>query len=448
MKRILLFAFAYILSAGFLSAEQPKSISINSIIVEYTGKIRTNENALRNWLDIEEGQIFADEEELFASLETQERLLTNTRYYKSVKLSAELISDNNNEYEVIIHIEDGLTLVPIPYVLPQSSIGSYGTSFGIEFNYDNFFGSMTDFFFDASMDFAFGEAVKLKDWEINPGLKNIKIGNLIFSAEFIQHYGTTKETDPALAAGLQLLQHYTNHESFLEFETLVDLRGKWSYTFIPQLGMKYSFDYHDNFEGDIVQENNTVIEDRFNLIYEHNISYGQIDWVGPLRTGYNLTLTNALKLLSSYSNLTASQSLRFVSDFDFTAQWYIPLGDRFNYYSQGSALVIFNNEDTGLGSRLRGVDDSSMSGNLGFFWSNTMAFEVWGNDTIHLQIHPFADLGIALNTQNVRSFRDLFRIGFGTEVIVMLGSIDLNARLGYDPISDYLDISFGTGLTF
>ncbi len=445
MKRILNAVIIIVLSTNMLVAENSKSILINKIDVEFIGKVKTNAKALRGSIDISEGQTFDNVDVLDKSLKDVKAGLKNTRYFKSVEVKK---TEVDGGYNISITVEDGWTFVPIPYPLPDSGVGINGWSFGMEVNYDNMFGSMRDFYFDGYVNMAFGEENMLKEWKLRPKLKKIKIGNLAYDFEFIQNYKTTEVTDPTKVEGEQLLQHYTNNETFFKVETSLKLSDLISYKISPQIGVKYLYDYHDSFESDYTMENGLVIEDRLNFVIDHSLSTGQVNWEGPLREGYDISLANSLKFLSSYDNSVQKEDFRFVTNINPSIKYYKPIGNRLNYYTKLQGLVIFNNRDTGLGSNLRAVKNSSMSGDLGVFWQNTLAIEIVGSDTVHFQIHPFIDSGIALDRSESKSFEDMFRYGFGADIIIMLGSIDIKGKIGYDPVSDYIDFSFSTGLSY
>ncbi|MBN2658252.1 MAG: hypothetical protein JXR86_14425 [Spirochaetales bacterium] len=444
MKR--LFPFLIISLSWVLSA-QSGEISIGRIDIEFIGKVRTNEPALRKYMDLKEGDIFPSPEILNEALNEQIRILKNTRYFNSVEMTAQE-GEGESVYDILLTLEDGWTFVPIPYPLPDSSVGLNGWSFGMEVNYDNFFGSMADFYFDGYANIAFGEETRLKAWKLTPQIKNIKIGDLKLNGEYTQEYKTTEVTDPSEPEGQQVRQHYTNHASVLGVSTNFRLGGNWSYAVSPKFGFKYGYDYHDDFEGDTVQDNISVIEDPFYFSFEHNLTVGQVDWVGPLRKGYSAGLSNTLSLMKSYYRDSDEESFRFVPELNLSGRFYIPFLKRLNYYTRAEVLWSINNQKYGLGSKLRGVQNSSMYGDLGFFWLNTLGIEIWGNDTIHIQLHPFADMGIAISTEESNSFIDKFRIGFGTELIVMIGSVDLKGKYGYDPVSRYHDFSFVTGFSY
>lgn len=430
---------------GYIFATESGPVYIDRIEIEFEGKARTKESALRNTIDLHEGDEFESLKSLDNALQDIERKLKNTRYFQSVEITK---VKNHNAYDIIITVKDGWTFVPIPYPLPDSSIGRNGWSFGAEINYDNMFGTMKDFYFDGYANIAFGEERKLKSWRLTPKMKKIAIGPLKYDISFKQQYGTIEVTDPSRTDGEQLLQHYTNNETFLQVGTKLMLTDQLSYSITPEVGLKYLYDYHDSFEGDAVMENNTVIEDRINVVFNHSIGIGQVDWLGPLREGYGISLEHSLKFLSSYDNSTDIEEFRFVTSLNPSIKYYKTMGSRLNYYTRFQGLYIYNNKDNGLGSRLRGVKNSSMSGDVGVFWQNSLAIEVVGNNTFHFQMHPFIDTGVVFDSSTENSFTDQFRYGFGTDIIIMLGSIDIRGKIGYDPISEYVDFSFATGLSY
>lgn len=427
---------------------QSLEVFINKIIIEQNPDNVTQLEILKSHLAIYEGQVFNTFQELHSALQEQEQLLQNTRYFDNLEITATTADYAITGYDVIIEFEDGLTFFAIPYPIPDTSIGKNGWSFGLKTSYDNSFGTMTDFTLDASMDFAFGEEETLKGWEINTDLSNIMVGDSTLSFEYIQTYKDTEVTDPSVPAEQQLIQHYSNHGSFLNLALTFELDSLWSYTFNPELGFRYNYDYHSEFEGQITQKNSNVVEDRVSIIISNSISNEKVDWIGPLRDGWSFDITNNLCLLDSFFNKTQSKSLRLATDFELSGKWYKKIGEYLNYYTKLNAMAVFDNYYTELGSRLRGIKNSSMYGDLGIFWQNTMGIELFGNELFHAQLHPFVDTGIALYTKEIKPATDLFRIGFGIEGILMIGSVDISGILGYDPVSDFVDLSLSTDLSY
>ncbi|MBB6480720.1 hypothetical protein [Spirochaeta isovalerica] len=426
---------------------QTEPVGIEEISFRFLEKQKTNEVSLRAYIDLNEGDIFPSYEDMEETLEKQKVILLNTRYYKSVEYVIEE-TENQNYYHITFILEDGWTILPKPYMLPNSDVGTNGWSAGLGLEYDNFFGTMSDFTLDAIANLAFGESIRLKMWEISPQLRNIKLGPVVFNADFSQMFDTTAVTKPELQEELQLQQHYSNYSSILKLSTVFHLGGDWTYFLSPGFGFNYMYNYHDIFEGVTVQNNGSVDEIPFFFTLENRFAVSRLDWVKSFRKGYSVSLKNSLSILKIVNEKAGTDWLQFVPAFSLNAKVYLPFFKIFNYYSLAEIFWSVNNFVPELGERLRGVLNSSMSGDLAFFWLNTIAIEIWSIDTLHIQLHPFVDMGIALNTEEYNSFDDKFRIGFGAEVLLMVGSVDLKGKYGYDPVSNYHDFNFMIGLTY
>ncbi len=447
LKRFLLLSsllFAAV-NAAFSDTEE---VFIEKIAVEPNGRNTTEPETLKSYLQIYEGQIFDSEADLSKAVEIELQSLKNTRYFSYVEIRISGSAENENGYILTLEYEDDWTFLPIPYPLPESDIGINGWRFGLQINYDNCFGTMTDFLIDGDAGFAFGEADKLKKWEIESSIKNLRLGKQRFSVEYNQLYSTTEVIDPNAAEGYQLLQHYTNHSSSLKLATSFKIAPLLTYAVYPEAGMKYLYDYHSSFEGASVQNNSDVIEDRLSLIFGQEIRYSDVDWINRVRDGFEVKLLNNLRLLNSYDNGTTVESMRIASDFNLTANYYLNLTDSIYYYTEAAAIVVINDYETGLGDKLRGVKNSSMYGDLGFFWKNTLGIEVFGFDSLFIQLHPYVDVGAAFYTPEMQSIGNAFRVGFGTDIVIMFGSVDLRATIGYDPVSGYIDIGFSNELEY
>ena len=437
-----------ILFSVFPVFTQDLGVSINKIIVMQNPDNITGAETIRSRLRIYEGQSFSSARQLYTALDEQRQLLLNTRYFSSLDIKAAAASSVADSYDVSISYAEDLTFFPIPYAKPDSSIGSNGWSFGLKTIYDNSFGTMTDFFFEGSLDFAFGEVQTMKGWEIESSWSNITVGNSILSVEYMQTYKTTEVTDPSEPEGFQLLQHYTNHESILKTVFEFEIDSLWTYSISPEIGFRYLYSYHHDFEGQQTQENSNVIEDRIYMLISNSIGQEKVDWIGAFRDGWAFDFTNNMCFIDSYDIQNEMEFFRFATDIELSGRLYKKIGSYFNYYTKLETLAVLNDYQTELGERLRGVKNSSMYGDLGIFWLNTLGIELFGSESFHLQLHPFIDTGIVFYTKDVKPISDILRVGIGTEGVLMLGSIDIKGKIGYDPVSDYLDFSFTTDLSY
>jgi len=445
MKNMKLLIGALLFLVPVLVPAQEEAVRVGEIRVEYKDKQKTREDALINYMDIKEGQEYDSQEALDDALAEQLQDLKNTRYFQSVEILPMPTEEDPQVVGLTVVIQEGWTFVPIPYPIPDTSIGKAGWSFGTEINYDNAFGSMKNFYFDGYMNFAFGEETMLKKWRLNPKLKDVKVGDLSFTFEFYQEYSTTKNLNDD---GTDILDYYTKNSSFLKASTDWDFYGDWTYSFEPEIGMNYGYKFYEDFEGDPVSNNNQVYMDKLNFIWNHSIGPSRVDWVGPLRDGYGLNLSNNLKVLQSQINDGTDAEFRFVADLELEGIYYLPLWNRLNYFTRGTGLIVFGDEYDGLGDRLRGVKNETMAGDMGLFWQNTLAIQIFNVKSFNFQMHPFIDLGLTHTRGEDFDFGDELRFGFGSDVVFMLGSVDITVKAGYDVRSDYFDFTFFTGMSY
>ncbi|MDC7234086.1 MAG: ShlB/FhaC/HecB family hemolysin secretion/activation protein [Spirochaetales bacterium] len=463
MRKILLFAALLVTGTG-LFADEAKQRRIDEIIIVQNEPVRTNEGALRRFLDLEAGQVYDSAEELEDAVLTQVKDLRNTRYFTDVDVVIEELESSSDELPVVITVTttDGWTLVPIPYPIPDSQIGENGWQFGLEVTYDNVFGTMQDFYFDGFVDIAFGAPDyedKLKRWKINPKLKEIDAGPFTLDIIFEQMYETPKNkyTDP-LDPDVDTIenkysQYYTKYTTALKLDAKLDITRDVWYKISPTFKANYGYDWRvtDGAEDALDAYGNLQNrEDPFSFEFNHSINYGRVDWDGPYRNGGEVYLSNNNFInLSRGANASTDTEVYFITDLEVGGTWYKHFWKRLNYYTKGSALIAFNDTYLNLGDRLRGVENSTMSGNAGFFWQNTLAIQPFRERSgFNFQLHPFADVGAAFDYRDVEDINDILRFGAGSEMVFMVGSVDIRARFGYDFASGFIDFSFATGMSY
>lgn len=461
MKKIVILLVVLAVSATGLFADDSTPWVISSIEVVQNDPVRTNSNAILGYIDLEEGQVFATGEEFAEAMENELQDLKNTRYFAEISFeTAEGTADSDGNIPVSLTIttSDAWTFLPIPYPLPDSQIGSNGWAFGLEINYDNFFGTMTDFYMDSNVKMAFGEDEKLRAWKVNPELRNVKMGSLMFDFKLKQVY----EINQSFDSGGGILQRYSYYTSLFAVATDIEFGTDWTYGFEPSFLFNYGYDWSSGdrqvyisnvYEQDGIYYNR---EDPFSFKFDHFIQQGAIDWDTTFRKGYELQFSNESQFnISRAAEQATANEFLFITDFDLSAAWYVPFAKVLNYYTRAEALFVVGEIRTGLAEDVvRGVKDDSMQGNMAFFWQNTLVIQPHRSNTkFNFQFHPFVDVGIAMNYNNPGAAQDpLLRVGVGTELVAMIGGIDLRARVGVEPatIGDtgFVDFSFGTGLTY
>ncbi len=424
-------------------------------VLTQDSSFRTKPQDVIKFIRIKKGDSFSNLEDLEEAVAKQQRDIEGTRYFYSVQVEYELLSPGDRGTPVLLTVtlgEELVSLVPIPYFIPDSQVGINGWRLGLKLAYRNAFGSMTDFYFDGRVMRALGEDPKTKGWRLRPELANISLGrNTTLSIEYTQVYETRELQD---AEDLRMLQKYTSHSSFLQVQLDYEITPLWVYNLTPSIGGSYGYNwsvYKGRSRLDRDESGNFLNrEDSFSAQLSHGGTWGEVNWMkGIFRQGHKLTITNKNSLNLTQPAGGGEKSYRAISDLEFSGLWYQPFLGYLNYYTRGSFLIAFNDIYTDLGTNLRGVKDTTMAGNTGVFWQNTLAIQLHRpRKNINLQLHPFVDLGFSTDYQDPEPIADIIRIGTGGELIILLGSVDLRARVGYDLSSGFIDYSFSSDLSY
>lgn len=400
----------------------------------------TTEKALRTFLSIRpplrEGLEFATAEELTAFLEGKRQDLVNDRVFKSVKYSdeAEEASGGAVRHAITFEVVDAFSLFPLPNVTYDSN---YGWEPDIETHYDNAFGSMTNLYLDAY--FAIrdkdGEA-DVNKWRIHPKVSNLVIAGLPFTLDMLFDYLKAENyTDDVLVS------NYDYYKANADLSTVFNFKNNMYYK--PGLVAFSYFDYHDYLG------NGNFNRDYFGSSLTNTFGAGRVDWSGNFRKGGD---ANAYVTVSA---LDRNESFSVTGEIGTTERWYLPW-KFLDYYGRFHAMVDINNEPTGLGSWLRGIKDSTMSGAAGAFLNQSLAIDLLPvKGLFDLQLHPFLDAGIvAPASRDFNASSDL-RFGAGADIALFLDAISnflirctVGMDLGYAAPWDHLEIILNTGLSF
>ena len=452
MKKLLMILICSVMTVAGLVASEEGACRVRSIEFIRKEPMRTNEGALRRFVDIQVGDEFDSAEEFLQYVDLEQKDLLNTRYFNEATITyveGAVGEDGVTPVDVTVTVKDGWTLVPIPYPIPNSNLGKNGWGFGTEIYYDNFFGTMTNFAFLGEVGIAFGEPTnKLRHWYVKPSLKGIKLGKLTFSIDLDQSFSTDRWLDKNI-----VLQEFTRDHSALSLSSSIDLPGNWSYSFTPSFGANYNYDWRVLVDDDnMAKTDSGIYKNREDFLYagfSHGVNFGRVDWEGTFRQGYTFGLGNANRFSMSRPAQTQKVSPYFVSDLGAHAAYYLPFGKFFNYTTRFDTLVVFNDIYRGLGSKLRGVKNDSMIGSVGFFWKNTLVIQPHKTlKNFNFQLHPFVDVGLSFDYNNPGDIKNNIGLGTGLELLFMLGSVNLRGWVAYDPINNFFDISYGIGLPY
>ena len=429
-----------LLAAQAVFGAEKKQV-IAELNYEISGK--TGEEALRRYVGLEIGDSFDSEEAFVAAVEDKKQILINYRVFDSVELERRILrqDDSTVEWALTYAVVDAMTLTPIPY--PKYSSSS-GFRLAIRTDYYNAFGSMTDIELNTGINIQKNEVTdktELSEWNVTADWSGYRLNDwLKLSFGFEESLNQSKFT-----SGLPATQYYFSYyKTTFSTKFQFDLPGKWSYFVKPFFDMRYGYEDKASW-GNMNRE-------PLAFAATHGGSWGRVNWHENLRDGQSYSLQHTVKFI--FDSETGNRKV--ANEFDAVSTWYWEFGGLLDFYPRVGAFYIVNNQRSAVGSYLRGVDDSSMSGDWGVYCNATLAFQFWRLPGVwDAQIHPFFDIGIAGDSSASTDINQL-KYGAGVDLVLYLdalptlvarGTIGLNLS---DDISgwDKLEIAVASYLSY
>ena len=262
-----------------------EEVRVSDITVEISGG-NTREPAVLRWLELEENDVFENEEALRRAAERDVQELVNRRIFKSVEYQIEPGADESAR-KLIIRIQDAPTFVPIPMVLYDSNLG------GVQILYvqiwDNMFGTLTDWFSAGIMTVRKGDDGKTEigPFFFAPQVSNIRIGDQVFGIRVEQQRAESQRY-----SGPTLVSDYRYDRSALFFNT--------EFRFGPDRRFYYTLEPGAEFRYSYVDYLGTGGFSRFpwGVQLQQSLFYDSVDAIGNSRRGWKAGLTNTVKLVS------------------------------------------------------------------------------------------------------------------------------------------------------
>lgn len=429
MKRHLFIALITMICAAGITAQDSQDVEKTQgvhILERYDFDIdgKTRENALIREMDLKMGTEFEDLDSLEEAVARQEQDLVNLRVFKEVSLTLGegITRGESTSYPVMVKTVDSWTILPIPY--PKYS-SDEGFRLGLKTYYDNAFGSLNDLYLGMNLTFRhddYYEKWKVTEWTINPQLNGVKIGPLEYDFSFMQEYAIDEKKDEGV-----LVERFNYHSTSVSVGTKLSFgkENKFYYRIQPSFGANYAYSglgYDGN-------------EEPIYLSFDHGGGYSKVDWIGNFRQGFSATAGNNLRYV-----YRSDRSDMFKTSIDGSVNFYHIIHPRINYTTKLYGVMSLNDELTGLGSNLRGVEASTMFGHGGLFYSNDFNIAVikW-KGVGEAQFQPFFDIGFAREEGTKLEWDDDLRYSTGADFILYLDKLKgLHARasIGVDLSSD------------
>jgi len=437
MKNVLHVSFFIILFIIFSSPAYSQSGPVVIEEINYVVDGNTQTKALAALSYLEAGMVFHSLDILIVALEREKQDLINKRVFKYVEY--EISETEKNRYIITFRVADAWTIIPIPYPDYDSNTG---LRLGVKTYWDNFLGTMTNAYLGMSMDIRSTDGkVEIGEWNINPMISGIRIGN----HQYLSFSMTQAYVEEQFFDSIEPENDYDYSYLKTSFAagTFFDFKDDWGYGVTAGVEGRY------NYSGSLGTGDQQ--KQPFAITLSHTGSNGQIDWIENRRKGYLTSISNSYRIGTGKDNF-------FIADVGFSGSVYLPFWKRFYYYPKISGFYQWGQSRSNLGSSLRGVKDTLLSGVTGVVFNNTLAFQFWRFEGVwDAQIHPFLDIGIIYNGDSFNSDRD-FNVGAGADLVLYidkLPSLVARATIGLDlrrfemdnPM-DYVEIIISSSLFY
>lgn len=286
----------------------------------------------------------------FTTLEEVEeyRLLLMQEFENLRVFEEQDVTTTIEENNIILHItlDDAWGLIPFGYPKYDSEDG---WRVATRLFWYNTLGTLTNSQFQAGMyidENSITEDWELTTWDLKFSVDDILIMDRFYNISFKQSTERDSKDD----------EEWSYSQTKLSIGTSFDIFNDYSYSPTISLISKYNYD--------VVEE--SMLEDdlespTLSLSYSHGISESNVNWMGNFRNGYSYGISNSLSLDFEDEEVNPSTTISiFGTYFKSIPNFPIAFGTKLT-------AVGSNDEMTGLGSYVRGVDSGDLYGTLGLF---------------------------------------------------------------------------------
>lgn len=370
---------------------------------------------LRHFLQIDHDKIFQTQQELLQYLDRKVQELKNLRIYNKIAYSLAFSEESQlTKVDVNFKLEDSWTLIPIPYPEYDSNNGLLSLKIGLKTFYDNVFGTLMDGTLTTNM------VIRKKaddQAEISTWVFNLELARIPFFGKYLNGNISQRK-----------IEEKKDSASWNYYATAASLGLNFEHPFNLAQGVSLALNVNYNKKAltDITVARQEMGDNETIISASHNLSFADVNWLVNFRKGYSLSLGNTL----AYP--IGDPSPDYTGNFQ--AKAYYPLKI---FCFSGRFLSQWNagEEITSAGSNIRGVKDSLIYGNLGFFLNSNLTIrflKIKGLAEAH--ISPFFDFGMMKETNKALSYDNWeFGTGFdGVLYIDKLKSVTFRGTIGID----------------
>lgn len=350
---------------------------------------------------LEQGAGAETVEELEAMLLRARQDLMNRRVFDEITVvwsipeAAEpLASDEPTPVQVVYHVNDGWTLLPIPFYRYDSNSGH--NPFAVLY-WDNILGSLTDFgvsvgYYSRNWTTPFGWDVRL-DW------RRVRLLGRQWNFSFDQEFETFEQARPDGDVELA----YSGYSTRLGLSTSFRVNEWLRYSISPNVSLAYGYET-------IVNETpQSLPSDRAAAGFSHGLGTGGIDWVNNLRRGWSASISNGISYDPEQRDWQANVGLSY-------SHHWLPL-PRISPGIRGRVSHAFDGDKLSQGGIVRGVANNRVFGaTIAAVNTQLSILAIDWERVTDIHIVPFVDVAVARKVDRAIGADDV-SVGLGADLI-------------------------------
>ncbi|MFO8042100.1 MAG: hypothetical protein R6U25_02760 [Alkalispirochaeta sp.] len=372
--------------------------SIEQIVFEVDGASRPGPLLLASGLEqgIQADTIGELEEILLRARQD----LMNRRVFDEITVEWSVVeepedSDAPTAVQAVFYVNDGWTLLPIPFYRYNSNSGH--NPFVVLY-WDNILGTLTDFgvsagYYSRNWTTPFGWDVRL-DW------RRVRMLGRQWNFSFDQEFETFEQASPEGEIDFA----YSGYSTRFGLSTSFRLNDWLRYSISPNIALDYGYET-------LVNENSRSLPaDRAAAGFGHGLRTGGVDWVNNLRRGWSASLSNGISYDPEQRDWQADMRA------SYTRHW-LPQ-PRVSPGVRARVSHHFDGDKLSQGGIIRGVANNRVFGaTVAAVNAQVSILAIDWTQVMDIQVVPFVDFAVARKQGQSLDADDL-SVGFGTDLVL------------------------------
>lgn len=297
--------------------------------------------------------------------------------------------------EAVFYVDDGWTLLPIPFYRYNSNSGHNPL---VVLYWDNILGTLTDFgvsagYYSRNWTTPFGWDVRL-DW------RRVRMLGRQWNFSFDQEFETFEQASPDGEIDFA----YSGYSTRFGVSTSFRLNEWLRYAISPDIVLDYGYETLVN------ETSQSLPAERAAAGFGHGLRTGGVDWVNNLRRGWSASLSNGISYDPEQRDWQADLRASY-------ARHWLPR-PRVSPGLRARVSHHFDGDKLSQGGIIRGVANNRVFGaTVAAVNAQVSTLAIDWTQVIDIQVVPFVDVAVARKQGQSLDTDDL-SVGFGADVVL------------------------------